>query len=103
MKLKTSQYTVKMLKDTAVQKLFMSYAFNQTHGGVNGEDYKTVYHGEIEPGRTTLETLERIWFTLNMHHPADYNHRSLSVSDVVALPGDDGIWYADSSGWVRIF
>lgn len=97
------QYTVKMLKDTAAQKLFMSYYFNQQHGGVNGEDYETVYHGEVVPGDTTLETLERIYFILNMNHPADYNHRSLSVSDVIALPGDDGIWYVDSTGWVRIF
>ena len=44
----TTQYTVKMLKDTAAHKLFMSYYFNQQHGGVNGEEYETVYHGEIE-------------------------------------------------------
>ena len=99
----TTKYRIKMLKDGAAHKLFMSYNFNQTHGGVNGDEYETVYEGAIEAGSTAQETLDRIWHELNAHHPADYKHRSLSVSDVIALPGDDGIWYVDSFGFIRIF
>lgn len=52
----------------------------------------------------TSRILERLFRVLNMEHPADYKARSLSVSDVVSLPGDDGerFYYCDVFGFREV-
>lgn len=67
---------------------------------ISSEAYGLVYSGELvcEPDWDTPAILERLFYLLNMKHPADYRARSLSVSDVVGLPGDNGeqFYYCDT-------
>ena len=98
------KYRILMLKDTApAHKRFMPYDNVKLFGGINGDDYECVYQGEIEEGDTVQETLDRIFAQLNAFHPTDYNHRSLSVSDIIMLPGCNAIWYVDRIGFRKIF
>ena len=64
------------------------------------EDYKLVWEGEL-----VARTLEKVYRELNYAHPADYKARSLSVSDIVEVIGEDGVrnkWFCDSVGWVLV-
>lgn len=51
---------------------------------VPAELYEKVYRGEIE-----AKTLEDIFYIFNVRHPKDYRGRSLSVSDVVEVHGQE--------------
>lgn len=96
-------YSVFMLKGECASdhKLFMSYDWTMAHGGVNINEYVTVYTGHIEPRATVHETLEAIYTMFNINHPADYKGRSLSVSDLVVLEGT-GTYFCDSIGFKQI-
>ena len=64
------------------------------------EKYAFVYSLE-----TDEEDPESIFALLNLHLPADYTARSLSVSDVVEYEHDDGsrtAYFCDTVGFVRI-
>jgi len=69
-------------------------------------DYQLVYDGEIicpmEQEEKTV--LERIFSRCNDSFPEGYVGRSLSLSDVVELYGDDGrrYFYCDTSGFVPV-
>ena len=97
-------YSIFMLKDnlTTVPKRFMRYDWTMAHGGVNVNEYDTVYTGYIEPRATVEETLEAIFTMFNVNHPADYRGRSLSVSDLVALE-EIGTYFCDSVGFKQIY
>lgn len=80
--------------------VFMGHNFAMNHGGINFQEYKTVYTGEIE-GDTVDDILDKIYTRHNINHPADYRARSLSVSDLVALE-DTGTYFCDSIGWKQL-
>lgn len=64
------------------------------------EDYELVWEGEL-----IARTLEKVYRELNYAHPTDYKARSLSVSDIVEVIGENGKgdkWFCDSVGWVLI-
>ena len=73
---------------------------------VSSGAYDLVYSGTLtcEPNWSTSRILERLFRVLNMEHPADYKARSLSVSDVVSLPGDEGerLYYCDVFGFREV-
>lgn len=64
--------------------------------------YDKVYDGEC----SKLDSLEGIYMTLNMRQPADYECRSLSVSDVVEIKESEsiepGFYFVDNIGFKRI-
>ena len=64
--------------------------------------YAKVYDGEC----SKLDSLEGIYMTLNMRHPADYKCRSLSVSDVVEIKESEsiepGFYFVNSCGFKTI-
>lgn len=95
-------YQILMLKDSeeAADKRFMRYEWTTAHGGVNLDEYETVYTGQIEPAETAAETLEALYILFNVNRPEDYSGRSLSISDLVAL--DIGTYYCDSTGFRRL-
>ena len=81
---------------------FMPYetVLREYGGHFPAEKYALVYSLE-----TDEEDPESIFALLNLHRPADYTARSLSVSDVVEYEYDDGsrtAYFCDSVGFVRI-
>lgn len=58
--------------------------------------YKLVYTLESNEALS----LDDLFYIFNMQRPVDFNGHSLSVSDVVK--NDDGYWYCDSVGWVKL-
>ena len=67
---------------------------------VNRANYDLVYTAPLD-GTTTLEDIYR---TFNIEHPADFKGHSLSVSDVVVLHqgGKDTAHYCDSFGFQQV-
>ena len=67
---------------------------------VNRAHYDLVYTAPLD-GTTTLEDIYR---TFNIEHPADFKGHSLSVSDVVVLHqgGKDTAHYCDSFGFQQV-
>lgn len=63
--------------------------------------YDLVYAGKIN---NCDYPLEELWRTFNLHHPADYRGRSMSVSDVVVLHDKEEAktFFCDSIGWKEI-
>ena len=67
---------------------------------VDKTNYTEVYAAPLTAGTT----LEDIYRTFNVDHPADFNGHSLSVSDVVVLHqnGQDTAHYCDSVGFQQV-
>lgn len=67
---------------------------------VDKANYTEVYAAPLTAGTT----LEDIYRTFNVDHPADFNGHSLSVSDVVVLHqnGHDTAYYCDSVGFQQV-
>lgn len=71
-----------------------------TGRSVDRANYDLVYTARLD-GKTTLEDIYR---TFNIDHPADFKGHSLSVSDVVVLHqgGKDTAHYCDSFGFQQV-
>ena len=71
-----------------------------TGRSVDKANYDLVYTAPLD-GKTTLEDIYR---TFNIDHPADFKGHSLSVSDVVVLHqgGKDTAHYCDSFGFQQV-
>ena len=71
-----------------------------TGRSVDRANYDIVYTAPLD-GKTTLEDIYR---TFNIDHPADFKGHSLSVSDVVVLHqgGKDTAHYCDSFGFQQV-
>ncbi|RGB91443.1 DUF4316 domain-containing protein [Hungatella hathewayi] len=71
-----------------------------TGRSVDRANYDLVYTAPLD-GKTTLEDIYR---TFNIDHPADFKAHSLSVSDVVVLHqgGKDTAHYCDSFGFQQV-
>ena len=85
-----------------VRLSFLSYdsLMHECGGKFPSERYARVYSMEV-----TEEEPEAIYKLLNLHHPADYTARSLSVSDVVEYERTDGsrvAYYCDTFGFQEI-
>lgn len=85
---------------------FMGSDFCERHCGMPEQsDYEVVYHGNIDEININ-NTLEYIYYILNVNHPSDYKISSLSVSDVIGIENDNHKhewWYVDSIGFKRIW
>lgn len=84
---------------------FMHLEWLQSHGlAVERANYDLVYTGELTAGGSTGQTLEALYEQFNLHHPADYHHPSMSVSDIVAVKqnGVVSCHYCDSVGFQAI-
>lgn len=80
---------------------FEPYDHLQATGrSVDRANYDLVYTAPLD-GKTTLEDIYR---TFNIDHPADFKGHSLSVSDVVVLHqgGKDTAHYCDSFGFQQV-
>ena len=82
--------------DLDAKNKFMDLDFaNKNCGGVNIDDYKCVFDGELP-----VSNLEDIYMLLNTSRPEGYYGHSLSVSDIVVTP--HGSFYCDSFGFTEI-
>ena len=84
---------------------FMNMDWLQSHGlTVERANYDLVYTGEFTADGSTGRTLEALYEQFNLHHPADYHHPSMSVSDIVAVKqnGVVSCHYCDSFGFQEI-
>lgn len=82
--------------DINAKNKFMDLDFTNKHcGGINREDYKVVFDGEM-----AVSNLEAIYMLLNTSRPEGYTGHSLSVSDIVVTP--KGTFYCDSFGFTEI-
>ncbi len=63
-------------------------------------NYELVYTGELAFGQD-LSVLDRLWEQFNNNHPADYQHPSMSISDIVVLKQDGVVscHYVDRLGF----
>ena len=65
------------------------------------DNYELVYSGALLPG----ESQDSLWEKFNLHHPADYKGRSMSVSDVVVISRDGEqkkAYYVDGIGFKKL-
>lgn len=72
----------------------------QNSSEIESEIYDKVFEGEV-----SCENLEDIYRMFNIDHPSGYKGRSLSVSDVVEVIGEDGkstFNFCDSIGFKEI-
>ena len=81
--------------DINAKNKFMDLDFTNKHGGINHNDYKCVFDGELP-----VSNLEAIYMLLNTSRPDGYTGHSLSVSDIVVTPY--GAFYCDSFGFTEI-
>ena len=72
------------------------YQLNNIPDGVDINEYRHVYSGEIE-GDDTITMLEDLFVIFNLRHPDDFSGHSLSVSDIVILDGKK--YYCEDFGW----
>lgn len=66
----------------------------------NIQNYDLVYSGHLMPG----VSLDDLYYKFNCEHPEDYYGRSLSISDVIVITGEDqaGAYYVDRLGFEPI-
>ena len=99
-------FAIYQVKDDDPQRLrFMNMDWLQSHGlTVERANYDLVYTGELTADGSTGRTLEALYEQFNFHHPADYHHPSMSVSDIVAVKqnGVVSCHYCDSFGFQEI-
>lgn len=100
-------YQIDLTRPGAELLAFRPYAPHEGEPDtVSSDAYSLVYNGSLtcESDWDPSDILERLFQVLNMEHPADYAARSLSVSDVVALPSHvgDRFYYCDVFGFREI-
>lgn len=65
---------------------------------IDSEIYKNVYEGEVD-----CATVEDVFAKFNLDPPKDFSGHSLSVSDIVAVLGDENEYYfCDTVGFEKV-
>ena len=92
------KYKIKQIKDIRnCGYAFMHY--NWCKDQINLDDYKVVYEGELECSEIS-EAVEELFEIFNIRHPEDFKGRSMSVSDIVEVDGEN--YYCDAAGWKKL-
>ena len=92
------KYKIKQIKDIRnCGYAFMHY--NWCKDQINLDDYEVVYEGELECSEIS-EALEELFEIFNIRHPEDFKGRSMSVSDIVEVDGEN--YYCDAAGWKKL-
>lgn len=71
---------------------------------VDRSNYELAYTAPLPEAPNINAALETLWEKFNLHHPADYQRPSMSVSDIVAIKRDGVLscHYCDSVGFVEM-
>ena len=99
-------FAIYQIKDSAEQLglRFMNMDWLRSKGLTpDRKNYDLVYTGELTP-RQGPSALERLWQKFNNKHPPDFQHPSMSVSDIIAVKQDGVVsfHYCDSLGYARV-
>ena len=67
-------------------------------------NYDLVYTAPLSASDSVDAALDQLWYQFNNEHPADFQHPSMSVSDIVALKRDGVVTchYCDSFGFQQL-
>ena len=89
------------LRDIRYEGLEWLKSIGQT---VQRDNYELVYTAPLQPSDLKGDTVEHLFYRFNNEHPADYQHPSMSVSDIVAIKQDGQVscHYCDSFGFEQI-
>ena len=89
------------LRDIRYEGLEWLKSIGQT---VQRDNYELVYTAPLQPSDLKGDTVEHLFYRFNNEHPADYQHPSMSVSDIVAIKrgGKVSCHYCDSFGFEQI-
>ena len=92
---------VKALHDIRYESLDWLKSIGRT---VERENYDLVYTAPLPSLDSTDAALERLWDQFNNEHPADFQHPSMSVNDIIALKRDGVVscHYCDSVGFTEV-
>lgn len=88
-------------------RCFLDYESIVEHfGSVDPAGYMYADAGIVEAD-TPQEACEKLFEIYNINHPADYEGRSMSVSDIVKLSSDESpfcrdLWFCDSIGFKKL-
>ena len=91
-------YKIKQIKDVENCEYAFSH-YNWCKDQINLDDYEVVYEGELDYPEMP-NALEELFDILNIRRQNDFKGRSLSVSDIVEVDGDN--YYCDAVGWVKL-
>ncbi|MDE7262012.1 MAG: DUF4316 domain-containing protein, partial [Oscillospiraceae bacterium] len=63
-----------------------------------------VYTAPLSDAASVDDALAQLWYQFNNEHPADYQHPSMSVSDIIAIKRDGVLscHYCDSFGFQQL-
>ena len=89
------------LRDIRYEGLEWLQSIGQT---VQRDNYELVYTAPLLPSDLKGDTAEQLFYRFNNEHPADYDHPSMSVSDIVAIKRDGNVscHYCDSFGFEQV-
>ena len=71
---------------------------------VERDNYDLVYTAPLSTFASADEALDQLWYQFNNDHPADFQHPSVSVSDIIVLKRDGVVscHYCDSFGFEQL-
>lgn len=98
------EYSIYQLKDIPATRdiRFEPYdCLALTGENCNSENYNLVYSGVM----AAEDTLDTLYERFNLHHPAGFTGRSMSISDVVVIShgtGEVAAYYVDSIGFKKL-
>ena len=71
---------------------------------VERKNYDLVYTAPLSDAASVDDALDQLWYQFNNEHPADYQHPSMSVSDIIAIRRDGVLscHYCDSFGFQQL-
>lgn len=92
------KYKIKQIKDIRNCEYAFS-RYNRCKDQINLDDYEVVYEGELDY-QEMPNALEELFDIFNVRRPNDFKGRSLSVSDIVEVDGEN--YYCDAAGWKKL-
>ena len=92
------KYKIKQIKDVEnCEYAFRHY--NLVKDKIDFDDYEIVYEGELDYPKMP-NALDELFDMFNVRRPNNFKGRSMSVSDIVEVDGDN--YYCDAVGWVKL-
>ena len=92
------KYKIKQIKDVENCEYALSH-YNWVKDKIDLKDYEVTYEGELDYPEMP-NALEELFDIFNVRRPNDFKGRSMAVSDIVEVDGDN--YYCDAIGWVEL-